>query len=67
MNIDELEKLRAEVESKFNEKKSARDNCLSQADSLLEEMHKLQGEYAAYTTIIDETNKSKPKVKVKGE
>lgn len=46
-----------EVEQKFNTKQAERDKFLKDADERLEEMHRLQGEYRALTTIKDEKEK----------
>lgn len=43
-----------EVEQKFNTKQAERDKFLKDADERLEEMHRLQGEYRALTTIKDD-------------
>ena len=67
MNVDDLKTLREEVETKFNEKKSARDKALTLADSLLGEMNYLKGSYETYTELINKSEDSKPSVKVKGE
>lgn len=69
MNIEELNAKRSEAEAQFEEKKAAREAALSQAASLLEDMHRLQGAYNAYTALIEEntTREVKPAVKVKGE
>lgn len=63
MTKEELLQKRSLIESQFNEKKAAREEHLSQAASLLEEMNRLQGGYM----LLNELTADKPTVKVKGE
>ena len=64
MKKEELEKKRSDIESIFNEKKAAREEHLTQAASLLDEMNQLKGAYQILDELLVE---EKPSVKVKGE
>lgn len=54
MDQEKLQQKRSNVEGQFNEKKAAREDRLSQAASLLEEMNRLQGAYKVLSELIDE-------------
>ena len=53
MNKEELLQKRSDIETQFNEKKAAREEHISQAASLLEEMHRLQGAYNVFTELSE--------------
>jgi len=55
----------AEAEQKFEQLKSQRDELLRQAEELLTEMTKLQGEYRVLIELKNDTTLSEPQVKVK--
>lgn len=59
MNQEELQKKREDIENSFNEKKAAREDLLSKAASLLEEMNQMQGAYNVLSELIEASVKEK--------
>lgn len=62
-----IEDRKSQAKVKYNDLQEKRNKLVKEAQEILDEMHRLEGEYRAYESLEVDEKSPEPNVKVEGE